>query len=122
MATSCILLLAAVLAARADEFWKHKPASDWTFEEALQILKDSPWAKREVVVALPKPCDLQDVDRYGNCRNRPDPFSRNPRRGSGITLPQRNFSIFLVRWDSAPQVAAAFARLDELGEHATAVF
>jgi hypothetical protein len=123
MAMSFLLALAAVMAARADDFWKHKPPADWTFEEALQILRNSPWAKQETIVAPPKPCDpTEELDRFGNCRTRRGPFSPNSGRGRGAPFPQRNFSIFLVRWDSAPEVAAAFARLEELGEHASALF
>lgn len=116
------LLLAAVLAAHADDFWKHKPPSEWTIEEALQILRDSPWAKKEIVVVPPKPCDVDAVDEFGNCRNRPDPLARNSGRRRRLGSPPLNFSIYLVRWDSAPEVAAAFARLEELGEHASAAF
>ena len=122
MAMGCVLLLAAGIAAHADDFWKHKPPEDWTFEEALQILRDSPWVKKETIVAPPKPCDPLDLDQFGNCRTRPDPFSRNSGRGRGTVFPTRNFSIFLVRWDSAPEVAAAFARLEALGEHASVLF
>jgi hypothetical protein len=116
------LLLAMTLAARADDFWKQKPASEWTVEEALQILRDSPWAKKEIVVSPPKPCDPMDMDQYGNCRTRPDVLTPNSGRRRRLGLPPQNFSIYLVRWDSAPAVAAAFARLEELGEHAAANF
>jgi hypothetical protein len=122
LAVCCGLLLAAVFAARADDFWKQKPSSEWTIEEALQILRDSPWAKKEIVVALPKPCDADDVDQYGNCRTRRDLLVPNSGRRRRLGAPPQNFSIFLVRWDSAPEVAAAFARLEELGEHASAIF
>ena len=122
LAACCGLLLAAVLAARADDFWKQKPPSEWTLEEALQVLRNSPWAKQETIVSPPKPCDSGDRDSFGNCRTPPGPFSRNSGRGRGTPFPPRNFSIFLVRWDSAPEAAAAFARLEELGEHASALF
>ena len=120
-AMSLLLGLAAILVARADDFWKHKPPSEWTAEEALQILRDSPWAKQETVAGPPERCDPQETDQFGNCR---EPRMLLPRDRSGLELPVTRFevSIYLVRWDSAPEVVAAFARLEELGAHASAAY
>src|SRR5215469_8345501 len=35
---------------RADDFWKHKPARQWSAAEALKLVRRSPWAKLEIVV------------------------------------------------------------------------
>jgi len=124
IATGCGLLLLAVLAVRADDFWKRKPPSQWTADEALQILKDSPWTKQEPVATSAVTCDPSDYDANGNCRDPRFQFPREPkrRRGREISDTHFNMAIYLVRWDSAPEVAAAFARLESLGERASAVF
>jgi hypothetical protein len=125
IATVCGLLLAAVFAVRADEFWKVKPPSQWSAEEALQILNNSPWARQESVVTTPPAnCDPDAYDENGNCRDPRFQFPRNPGRRRGREIPDTHFNMttYLVRWDSAPQVIAAFARLEELGERAGAVF
>jgi hypothetical protein len=124
IATGCGLLLAAMLAARADDFWKRKPPSQWTADEALQILKDSPWTKQEPVPTSAVICDPDAYDPNGNCRDARFQFPREPKRRRGREIPDAHFNlaIYLVRWDSAPEVAAAFARLEELGERASAVF
>src|SRR5262249_47808515 len=44
------LLLCAPRCAFADDFWKHKPAGQWTSAEALRLVRHSPWAKVEAVV------------------------------------------------------------------------
>ncbi|MCL5289110.1 MAG: hypothetical protein M1453_14085 [Acidobacteria bacterium] len=122
--TICVLV-ALALAARADDFWKSKPPSEWTAEEALQILQNSPWARQESIAVGPPPnCDPDDYDENGNCRDPQFRFPRNPasKRGRKIPDTQFNVVVYLVRWDSAPQVVAAFARLDALGERASAVF
>lgn len=121
--TGCILLLIA-LAVRADDFWKRKPPSQWTADEALQILKDSPWTKQEPVPTSAVTCDSDVYDANGNCRDLRLQIPQEPkrRRGREITDTHFNIAIYLVRWDSAPEVAAAFARLEELGERASAVF
>ncbi|MBI1749491.1 MAG: hypothetical protein HY234_12845 [Acidobacteria bacterium] len=122
MATGCGLLLAAVLGVHADDFWRRKPPSEWTVDEALQILKNSPWTKQESVAAPSVNCDPEDYDEYGNCRDTRFQFPRNPPRRREVPESNFNIAIYLVRWESAPEVAAAFARLEALGERASAVF
>jgi hypothetical protein len=121
IATGCVLLVIA-LAVRADEFWKRKPPQEWTTEEALQILRNSPWARQESVAAPPVNCDPDDYDENGNCRDPRFQLRRDPSRRRGIPDTQFNVAIYLVRWDSAPEVAAAFVRLESLGERAVATF
>jgi hypothetical protein len=41
---ACAIPMAAVLAA-ADTSWKDKPVSEWSQDDARQVLTDSPWAK-----------------------------------------------------------------------------
>jgi hypothetical protein len=40
----CLVVVAACLVA-ADPFWKAKPATQWTEEDAKQLLASSPWSK-----------------------------------------------------------------------------
>jgi len=121
VATGCILLLLA-LAVRADDFWKRKPPSQWTADEALQILNNSPWTKQEPVATSAVTCDPENYDANGNCREQQFQFPSEPKRRRKIPDTHFNMAIYLVRWDSAPEVAAAFARLEALGERASAVF
>lgn len=122
MATGCGLLLVAVLAVRADDFWKRKPPQEWTVEEAMQVLRNSPWARQESVVAPPVTCDPDSFDENGNCRDPRFQMQRDPTRRRGIPDTHFNVAIYLVRWESSPEVAAAFARLESLGERAVATF
>lgn len=121
VATGC-MLLGIALAARADEFWKRKPPQEWTAEEAVQVLRNSPWARQESVAAPPVNCDPDDFDENGNCRDPRFQMRRDPARRRGIPDTHFNVAIYLVRWDSAPEVAAAFARLESLGERALTAF
>lgn len=121
LAAVCVLLVTA-LAARADDFWKRKPPREWTAEEAVQILRNSPWARQESVVASAVNCDPDAYDENGNCRDPRFQLPRDPARRRGMPASQFNVAIFLVRWDSAPEVAAAFAQLESLGARAVAAF
>ena len=40
-----LLAVSAALFATGEQPWKNKPASDWTDDEAKEVLTDSPWAK-----------------------------------------------------------------------------
>src|ERR1700758_2401451 len=75
-----ILLLGISSIAHADDFWKHKPPAQWSFAEALKLVRRSPWAKLEVVVFFQKEteaafsiptgtmhCDPDAIDQNGNC-------------------------------------------------------
>ena len=120
----------------ADDFWKQKPAAQWSHAEALKLVRHSPWAKVESVVFLrqddqasysigtgTKYCDPDAIDSAGNCLQKrrvraPVDSSRLP---DGAPRPSPS-SAFLVRWESAVPVNQAFARLEELGEHTLAAF
>lgn len=121
---------------RADEFWKQKPAAQWSHEEALKMVRHSPWAKVEAVVFRRteidasysiakgrKHCDPDAIDQTGKCMQKgkvepPVDSSRQP-DGSPRLSPS---TAFLVRWESAAPVNQAFGRLEELGEHTLAAF
>lgn len=129
------LLVSAVAFARPDDFWKRKPASEWTVEEALKLVQDSPWARKQAVTVLRRQsqadlsldvggaeCDPDAIDSNGNClQRRPSlPLDASQRREVAPT----NFvsATILVRWESAASVVQAFARLAELGARASAAF
>src|SRR5215831_6347019 len=122
--------------ASADDFWKQKPPAQWSHAEALRLVRHSPWAKVEVVVFLrgenqasfsiptgTKHCDPDTIDANGNCmqklRIEPPVDSSQQPDGAPRLSPS---TAFLVRWESAVPVNQAFARLEELGEHALVTF
>jgi hypothetical protein len=130
------LCFGLLLVSRADDFWKHKPSAQWSSSEALKLVHRSPWAKQEVVVFLRREaqaaysvptgtrhCDPDAVDGNGNCLQKgrveaPVDSSQQPDGAPQLTPS----SAILVRWESAPLVAQAFARLQELGERAVVGF
>ncbi len=136
MAWPAILCFALLAVAGADDFWKHKPAAQWSSSEALKLVRRSPWAKQAVVVfhrpeaqaaysvsTGTRHCDPDAIDASGNClqKGRVEPpvdSSQQPDAAPQLTPS----SAILVRWESAPLVAQAFARLQELSERAVIEF
>jgi hypothetical protein len=130
----CALIPAAGLL-RADEFWKNKPASEWSLKQTLKLLQDSPWSRQEVrAVARTDSgpdalfdktrihCDPDALDANGNCLQprivAPEDSSKNPR----VEISTGNQVVFLIRWESSAPVEEAFVHLAELGERATAKY
>ena len=120
----------------ADDFWKHKPAAQWSASEALKLVRRSPWAKLEVVVfgereaeaafsvsTGTRHCDPDAIDPNGNCmqKGRVEAPVDSSRQTDAAPL-IKPWAGFLVRWESATPVAQAFARLEELGEGGAAAF
>lgn len=134
-----VLSLAAfsVLALKsyADDSWKHKPASEWSRSEVLKILRNSPWAKVEMLTFLPgqeqaslsvrtgtKHCDPDAIDQNGNClqKNRVEgPVDESRQLDAAPQISPS--TTFLVVWQSL-RVSQAFARLHQLGEGAVIQF
>jgi len=130
------LLLGVCAFVRADDFWKQKPAGQWSHAEALRVVRHSPWAKVEPVVFRrteiqasysistgKRHCDPDTIDANGNCMQKmkvepPVDDSQQP-NGAPRLSPS---TAFLVRWESAAPVNQAFARLEELGERTLAAF
>jgi hypothetical protein len=131
-----VLLAAGVLAvvsagAGAEEFWTRKPASEWTAKEALQVVRDSPWAKEQPIahprqaVSMGASVPVGDRDPREEIEStlppeaQRDPNREPPRRPPPQPLITRGS--YLVRWESAGPVEDAFARLEELGERKKAL-
>ena len=130
------LLLGLSAISRADDFWKHKPPAQWSLAEALKVVRRSPWARLDVVVFLlqepqaaysiptgAKHCDPEAIDQNGNCLQKgrvEAPIDSSQQLDAAPKLSPS--AGFLVRWESAAPVSQAFARLEELGEHAAAAF
>jgi len=130
------LFLGLLSISRADDFWKYKPPAQWSREEALKVVRRSPWARLDVVVFLrreaqaaysiptgSKHCDSDAIDQNGNCLQKgrvEAPVDSSRRLDAAPTLSPS--AGFLVRWESAAPVSQAFARLEELAERAVVAF
>jgi len=131
-----IALFATLSLSRADDFWKHKPAAEWSPAEALKVVRRSPWARVEIVVFLrqepeasysvptgTKHCDPDAIDPNGNCMQKgriEAPIDSSQQMDAAPRLTPSG--AFLVRWESATPVIQGFARLRDLGQRSVAEF
>lgn len=128
------LLLASasvVLLMAADSSWKTKPATQWTDEEARQILTQSPWA-REVTAGVARR-ENEDELRSGGKMGQPTGvgYDNVDPKGSGLKAPSPTAAVFTgsnarstrsliqtiklrLRWESALPVRLAELKSQEV--------
>ena len=111
-----MFLLAALLlllnVAQAQESWREKPPPQWTQEEAVEVLNDSPWAQQVRLWQF----SGRQLARLRNGRTvvYRDAPNRPPRQYSvpvGSPEPERVEAVYGVRWSSATIVQQALERL-----------
>lgn len=116
--TPPVLLLAVAASVTAAEVWDQKPPREWTQEEALAVVTDSPWAQQVTLLQVTG----RKLGVFGSGANAYTVvYQEDPK------LPPRNFSVppdriepelvravYAVRWSSAAMVQQALAQLKEL--------
>lgn len=113
------LILGAALALVAGEFWKDKPHTEWTAEEAQKLMSDSPWARRVQVLAGGL-LAAQTENPLGGEVELPTPGGQEtssgpqPRAGGRASPDTARFDTYVVQWRSAPIVRQAAARAQQL--------
>lgn len=100
------LLPFVMLLAAADPSWKGKAVSDWTEQDARQILTDSPWAK-SVTAGLTR-IQTEDERREGGDMGQP--------HGVGVDGMKRapGFVRLAVRWETALPIRIAELKAREI--------
>lgn len=124
-----LLIVCAATGVFADDFWRKESSHDWTAEEAVKLLRDSPWARQQRMASaragegasasIPvgaSNCDPDAVDANGNCLERRVNLPRDPSQSPGVTFSNFDYAAYLIRWESAVPVEQAFARLAELNQ------
>ena len=126
---------AATLAlAGGEQYWKEKPSSQWTLDETLKLLQDSPWSRQQT---LARPiassgadyqlqegstmCNPDSPQAMVDCVDRPITLPSDPSRQREVAFTNYATAILLVRWESDRTVAQAFSRLAEVGTPAESV-
>ena len=108
------LLLALGAAAATDQTWRGKTAEQWSQEEALEVLNDSPWAR---TVELYQPSGRRlGVYPDGSkvvVQDTPTSPSRSYEPPPPFTEPEVLRAVYAVRWSSARTIQAALQRLKE---------
>ena len=116
----CAALALAANSVCAADFWLTKPPEQWSLEEALSLLTDSPWAK-QVIVSHPTGRLLesksQETRTYVTGQGKPRYRSVVTKGQSQVEYVEARYT---VRWSSARVLKQASHRLREVAPQATA--
>ncbi len=123
-----VFALAAVALFAADPPWISKRAAEWTETDALQVLSDSPWAKRATPTILPAMTAFarrdggniaaqgggqgMQLDRLKDAANPFGSRGAQVRPGQG---PESKVEKLPIRWETALPVRAAEFKSNESG-------
>lgn len=116
-------LICALLLAAADPAWVNKPTSDWTEEDAREILTDSPWSM--TVIAGLSHVQTEDERREGGNMGQPhgigidgvDGKESKPRLPAilgGNSRPASETVKLRIRWETALPVRVAELKAREI--------
>jgi hypothetical protein len=120
--TWSLLSCSAVLLMAADTSWKNKDASQWSVQDAQQVLRDSPWVKKSLARILPPRTEdeQRQSGRMGGGTGG-DLELFNPAVLIGATKPSRGFAANMqqrktlyVCWESAAPVRSAESKIGDM--------
>ena len=115
-----LILTLALLAVPlvAGDAWKKKPPAQWTPEEALEVLTDSPWAKKVSVWQVTgQTQEHVDLERR-TYQDAPDEAPLTVTSGRTTTLPEVVEGVYRVQWSSAALLRESVTRLRQAGADA----
>lgn len=104
----CVLPLSVTLLMAADPAWKSKPISEWSAEDAKEVLANSPWAKAAQGSAVTQRSEAQLRER-----GRMGGGASAGKRASGME--SARLGGIVVRWESALPVRTAELKAGEVG-------
>jgi len=115
-----VLASASVFTAWGKDFWEDKPFTQWSQQEAMKILSESPWARTQTVLAG----TLGGVQQSNSSRARDLPSVQAAGTNSGAALSQAGISFsggdsvpLFVRWHSSTRIRQALGRLGQLQQN-----
>ena len=114
-AAAIFLLIAGSLLAGTDNPWDDKPLDQFTQDDLVQLLTESPWARKVAVWQMTgrTMAVLANGETAIHRETRTSP-EINYTVATVSTHPERMHSVYTVRWSSAPILIAGHNRLTEL--------
>ena len=102
------------------DFWDDKPFTQWSEQEAMKILSESPWARTQTVIASV----LGGQQQSNSSRVKDIPRVQSAGTNSGAGLSQTGVSFgagdsvpLFVRWHSSVRIRQALGRLGQLQQN-----
>jgi hypothetical protein len=116
-----LLSIGSTLTVWGKDFWEEKPFTQWSEQEAMKLLSESPWARTQTVMAG----TMSGAQQQSNSdRVKSLPRVGSPGSNSGAGLSQTGVSFgagdsvpLFVRWHSSVRLRQALGRLGQLQQN-----
>lgn len=115
-----LLAIGSTFTVWGKDFWDDKPFTQWSEQEAMKILSESPWARTQTVMAGV----LGGQQQSNSSRVKDIPRVQSAGTNSGASLPQTGVSFgagdsvpLFVRWHSSARIRQALGRLGQLQQN-----
>jgi hypothetical protein len=116
-----LLAISSTLSVLGKDFWDDKPFTEWSQQEAMKILSESPWARTQTIMAGVLGAGQQQSN---SSRVKDLPRVQSPGTNSGAALSQAGVSFgagepvpLFVRWHSSARIRQALGRLGQLQQN-----
>jgi len=116
-----LLAIGSTLTVRGKDFWEEKPFTQWSEQEAMKVLSESPWARTQTVMAGALGAGQQQSN---SSRVKDLPRVQAAGTNSGAALSQSGVSFgagdsvpLFVRWHSSARIRQALGRLGQLQQN-----
>src|SRR5258706_12820344 len=113
-----LLAISSTLTVWGKDFWDDKPFTEWSQQEAMKVLSESPWARTQTIMAGVLGAGQQQSN---SSRVKDLPRVQSPGTNSGAALSQAGVSFgagdsvpLFVRWHSSTRIRQALGRLGQL--------
>lgn len=115
-----LLSIGSTVTVWGKDFWDDKPFTQWSEQEAMKILSESPWARTQTVIASV----LGGQQQSNSSRVKDIPRVQSAGTNSGAGLSQTGVSFgagdsvpLFVRWHSSVRIRQALGRLGQLQQN-----
>ena len=122
-AVGCITVLAfgSTFTIWGKDFWEEKPFTQWTEQEAMKLLSESPWARTQTVMAGTM-SGVQQQSNSDRVKSLPRLGSGSSNSGAGLSQTGVSFGAgdsvpLFVRWHSSTRIRQALGRLGQLQQN-----
>lgn len=108
------LVVLVTLTLLAEDFWKTKPPEDWSQEELLQLLNDSPWTRKINLWQITgrRFAVFPDGSTALYQESPSSPVIQYSRELDRVEI-ERQHAVYAVRWSSASVVIETLAKLEK---------
>jgi hypothetical protein len=113
-AAAFLFVVAWAFPTSGNENFFRKPAAEWTENDALLVLNDSPWARTVTISTQDTPCSYKNPAFPGMFSEGEAEDATNP--PTPVVTAKPDGAEYLVRWESSKQMQAAVQRLIALDD------